>query len=108
MNVEVKNDSTAVVTLTIKNTGKRTGTETAQIYISDTESSVSRPVKELKGFWQVTLKPGEEKVLEITLNKEPFAFYDNTKNRWTVEPGIFIIMAGSSSGDIRIQKEVVL
>jgi len=108
MNVEVKNDSTAVVTLTIKNTGKRTGTETAQIYISDTESSVSRPVKELKGFWQVTLKPGEEKVLEITLNKEPFAFYDNTENRWTVEPGIFIIMAGSSSGDIRIQKEVVL
>jgi beta-glucosidase len=69
---------------------------------------VDRPVKELKDYQQITLEPGEEKVVEFTLNRSAFAFYDDKENRWKVESGEFIIMAGSSSRDIRLKKKITV
>jgi len=96
------------VKMTIKNTGKTAGQEVVQLYVSDPESSVIRPEKELKGFVKVSLKAGESKVIEFDLDARSFAFYDVDRHEWVVEPGKFVIMSGSSSRDIRLQSVVQL
>jgi len=107
MRVE-QHDDTVYVTIDITNTGKMTGGETVQIYIKDIECTVERPEKELKGFDKVFLEPGQKKTVCIQLDESAFSFYDQLRNRWTVEPGEFNIMAGSSSGDIRLSEKIVL
>jgi beta-glucosidase len=92
-----KNDS-FTVTLTITNIGKVEGAEVVQVYIRDVQSSVTRPVKELKAFKRVNLKPGETKKHEFVMNSEALAFYDINMD-WVVEPGRFNIMVGNSSAD---------
>ncbi len=94
------------VSLRVKNTGNRTGKETVQIYVSDPASTVRRPKKELKGFQKVELKPREEKTVTITLNGDDFAFYSPVYRRWVVEKGVFQILAGASSRDIRLSAEI--
>jgi beta-glucosidase len=86
----------------VTNTGAREGTEVVQLYIRDRVSSVTRPVKELKGFRRVTLKPGEKKAVEMSITTESLAFYD-VDMAYVVEPGEFEIMVGTSSrdGDLR-------
>jgi beta-glucosidase len=96
------------VSFTVKNTGSIEGKETAQLYIRDVESSVPRPVKELKGFKKVDLKPGESKTVEIKLNKKDFSFWNPTTKNWFAEKGDFILYIGSSSRDVKLQKEVEL
>ena len=86
----------------IKNTGKRDGAEAAQLYVQDLKSSLSRPLKELKGFEKVFLKSGEKKNISIQLKQDAFAFYDPTKSSWIAEKGDFKILVGSSSRDIRL------
>ncbi|MBO3799930.1 MAG: glycoside hydrolase family 3 C-terminal domain-containing protein [Candidatus Brockarchaeota archaeon] len=88
----------------LKNSGERTGDEVAQLYVRDTVASVARPVMELKGFKRVSLKPGEVKEVEFTLFAEQLAFYDEYM-RLVVEPGVFEVMIGSSSEDIRLRGE---
>jgi beta-glucosidase len=88
------------VGVTVKNTGKRAGKEIVQLYVRDKVTSVIRPVKELKGFEKVDLKPGEEKQVDFTLGKRAFTFYDTDINDWRVESGDFGILAGKSSEDI--------
>ena len=83
----------------ITNTGKRPGAEVVQLYIRDRISSVTRPVKELKGFQKVALKPGETRTVALEITPESLAFYD-VRMKWTVEPGEFEIMVGRSSQDI--------
>jgi beta-glucosidase len=90
-------DST-VVSARITNTGTRAGTEVVQVYIRDLVSSVTRPVKELKGFRKVTLEPGEMATVEVPIVPESLAFYDVDMN-YVVEPGEFAIMVGTSSRD---------
>jgi beta-glucosidase len=90
------------VTLKVKNTGKVAGAEVAQVYVTDDQCTVVRPVKELKGFEKVFLKPGEEKMLSLTLDQEAFRFYDPYKHDFVIEPGTFTISVGSSSADIRL------
>ncbi len=85
----------------IKNTGNRAGDEVVQLYIHDPVASLVRPVKELKGFKRIHLEPGEERAITFTLFPEQLAFYDEHM-RLIVEPGIFEIMIGSSSEDIRL------
>lgn len=80
----------------IANTGKRSGDEVAQLYIQDVASSVTRPVRELKGFTRVTLNPGEKRRVEFTLTPKELGFYDRDM-KFTVEPGEFKIYAGNSS-----------
>ncbi|MBN1894047.1 glycoside hydrolase family 3 C-terminal domain-containing protein [bacterium] len=96
------------VSLRIKNTGKREGAEIVQLYVADPVSSVPRPKKELKAYAKVTLKPGESREVKFTLEEEAFQFFSPDKHQWTVEPGDFILMTGSSSRDIRAEKKITL
>jgi beta-glucosidase len=90
---------TLMVSVDVENTGKRTGDEVVQLYIRDMAGSVSRPVKELKGFQRVTLAAGEKKRLEFALTAKQFAFW-NRQMRYTVEPGEFRIMVGPNSENL--------
>lgn len=85
------------VTFTVKNVGKVAGAEIAQLYVSDVESTLYRPTKELKGFKKVFLQPGEEKDVEISLDSRAFAYYNVAINDWHVESGDFKILVGASS-----------
>jgi beta-glucosidase len=98
-NVSVNESIT--VTIPIKNTGARDGAEVVQLYISDLESSLPRPIKELKGFNKVNLKAGEEKTVTFTILPEDLKFFDDKKHEWIAEPGKFEILIGSSSTDIK-------
>ncbi len=91
------------VSVDIANSGKVKGREVAQLYIRDVESSVPRPIKELKGFEKVELAPGETKSVVFKLDQRSFSFYDAQAKRWVAEPGQFEILVGSSSKDIRVQ-----
>ncbi|AIQ16742.1 glycosyl hydrolase family 3 [Paenibacillus sp. FSL H7-0357] len=96
-------DTDAVqVTVNVKNTGSRTGKEVVQLYVSDEESSVIRPLQELKGFQKLELQPGEQREVSFTLNKRAFAYYNVKLADWHVESGTFNIAVGSSSRDIRL------
>lgn len=96
------------VTIKIKNNGTRAGSEIVQLYIEDIESSVDRPVKELKGFSKVFLLPGESKEVKIILDNRAFSFWNPLTKDWFAEKGIFNILVGSSSVDIRLSREVKL
>ncbi len=88
----------------VTNTGPRTGTEVVQMYIRDVVSSVTRPVKELKGFQKIQLAPGETKTVALDITPaESLAFHD-VGMKFVVEPGEFVIMLGSSSRDSDLQK----
>ena len=84
------------VSVDLKNTGKVTGKEVAQLYLQDEFASVVRPVKELKGFEMVELKAGETKTVIFTLTDAELGFY-NPQNEFVVEPGTFKVMVGGSS-----------
>ncbi len=91
----------------VKNTGKVNGDEVVQLYIKDHVSSFTTPDRVLKAFQRVHLKTGESKKVSFLLNEESFALYQG-HGAWAVEPGKFTIMIGSSSQDIRQQKEIDL
>jgi beta-glucosidase len=82
----------------VKNTGQVTGEEVVQLYIHDVVASVTRPVKELKAFRRVSLRPDETKTVSFTLNPDQLAFYDLRMKR-VVEPGLFQIYVGGNSVD---------
>lgn len=94
------------VQVRVTNTGDRAGKEIVQLYVSDVESTVIRPVRELKGFAKVALEPGEPKVVSFTLNKRSFAYYNVDMKDWHVETGEFEIQVGSSSRDIHVHTRV--
>lgn len=89
------------VTLDVTNTGSVAGKEIVQVYVHDQEASISRPIKELKGFAKVALEPGETKTIAITLDFRAFAFYHPGYRAWITEDGDFDILFGASSQDIR-------
>jgi beta-glucosidase len=91
------------VSFKIKNAGSREGAEVAQLYVGDSHSSVPRPLKELKGFARVSLRPGESKQVTLSLDRRAFSYFDVVKHDWHAEPGDFAISIGSSSADIRLQ-----
>ena len=90
----------------VTNTGKRAGTEVVQMYIRDLVSSVTRPVKELKGFQKISLQPGETQTVALEITPESLAFYD-INMKYVVEPGEFEIMVGNSSRDADLQKVIL-
>lgn len=95
-NSVIDNGDSAEVSVNVTNTGKREGSEVVQLYIRDKVSSVTRPVKELKGFQKIWLKPGESKTVSFEITPSALAFYDIHMD-YTVEPGEFDIMVGNSS-----------
>jgi beta-glucosidase len=102
----IKRTGSTRALLEVTNTGDRAGAEVAQMYIRDTVSSVTRPVKELKGFQKLWLQPGETKTVALDITSESLAFYD-INMKYVVEPGDFEIMVGNSSRDEDLQKVVL-
>lgn len=96
------------VKVTIENTGDYEGKEVVQLYVRDLESSVDRPLKELKGFQKVSLEKGQKKTITFELTDEAFAFWDDASKAWKAEPGQFEILVGSSSTDIRLTTKLTI
>ena len=103
---KIRRDGSTRVLVDVTNTGKRAGTEVVQMYIRDLVSSVTRPVKELKGFQKISLQPGETKTVALDITPESLAFYDMNM-KYVVEPGEFEIMVGNSSRDADLQKVIL-
>jgi beta-glucosidase len=93
---EIGPTDSLTVSVTVTNSGTRAGDEVVQLYVRDDAASVTRPVKMLKGFRRVTLRPGERRSLTFTLRPQDLAFYD-LRMRYVVEPGAFTVWAAGSS-----------
>lgn len=103
----INQNGKAVLRFQLTNTGKIAGEEVVQLYIHDEVASVARPLKQLKGFQKLMLKPGESKEVRFTVDNDMLSFYDSNLN-WTAEPGTFKLMVGSASDDIRLQTHILL
>jgi beta-glucosidase len=88
------------VSFDVRNTGTREGADVAQVYVGDAHAKVPRPVKELKGFAKVSLRPGESRRVTVTLDRRSFSYYDTGTKSWRTEPGDFDILVGRSSDQI--------
>jgi beta-glucosidase len=93
---EIRTDGSLNVSVAVENTGERAGDEVVQLYIRDVAASVVRPVKELRRFERVSLRPGEKRTVRFTLTAEDLGFYDR-RMKFIVEPGEFRVIAGTSS-----------
>ena len=93
-------NSTITASINLTNTGNREGTETVQLYLRDMIGSIVRPVQELKGFEQVTLRPGETKKISFIIDEKMLRFY-NEQLQYVSEPGEFKIMIGGSSNAVK-------
>ena len=98
---EVKANGNVNVSVEVTNTGKLAGDEVVQLYVHQEKSSVKRPVKELRGFQRISLKPGEAKTATFALPANKLAFWDERTHGFVVEPGAYEVMIGASSEDIR-------
>ncbi len=96
----LKGNETLKATITVKNAGNYAGEETVQLYISDPVASITRSVKDLKGFQKIFLQPGEQKEVRFTITTEQLKFY-NSALKYDWEPGEFIIEAGTSSAAVK-------
>lgn len=105
---QISDNESVKISVKVKNTGNMKGKEIIQVYVRDVESTVIRPVKELKGFEKVELAPGEEKTVEITLDKRAFAYYNTEIGDWHVESGEFEILVGRSSADIVLREKITV
>ncbi|HEY9290441.1 MAG TPA: glycoside hydrolase family 3 C-terminal domain-containing protein [Microlunatus sp.] len=101
-------DLEVVVRATVRNTGDRAGAEVVQVYVADRESSVPRPIRELKGFAKINLAPGESGQVDFRLTERDFAFWSERLQRWTVEAGDFELAVGSSSRDLTGAQTITL
>jgi beta-glucosidase len=101
-------DLTATVTVTVTNTGDRDGAEVVQVYVADVESSVARPVRELKGFAKVSLAAGAAETVSIELDQRSFSFWSTQLGRWAVEAGSFVIGVGSNSRDLPLSETITV
>jgi beta-glucosidase len=98
-------NGTATISVTIRNTGDREGTEVVQLYLRDVLGSVTTPQMALKGFGRITLRPGESGVVNFKVGAEHLSLWNREMKR-VVEPGTFKIMVGSASDDIRLRDDL--
>jgi len=103
----MKKDDKITVSFDLKNSGKRAGAEVVQLYVRDVLCSVSQPVKQLKDFKKIMLEPGESSRVEFEIDADKLKMLDGNL-KWTVEPGDFRIMIGSSSTDIRLRDNITV
>jgi beta-glucosidase len=96
----VEGDLAAEITLTVTNTGPVAGADVIQVYVRDVAASVTRPVRELKGFTKPILESGQSQQVTITLDQRAFSFWSDVHKRWVVEPGEFAIEVGHHSRDL--------
>ena len=104
---KISTNGTINVSFTLTNSGKSAGEEVVQLYLHDLVASLVRPIKELKDFQKIMLKPGESKTVHFSIDNQKLSFYNN-KLEWVSEPGQFNLMIGSSSADIRLSQEFEL
>jgi beta-glucosidase len=95
-----RDEERVTLTVPVRNTGERSGTEVVQVYVREDEPSVPRPDRELRGFTKLRLDPGERRHASVTLDRDAFAYYDEDDG-WTVPPGTFTLLVGRSSRDVR-------
>jgi len=105
-NLTVAPGKTVKVSFDIKNTGKREGAEVAQVYVAEDSPRIDRPPKELKAFRKIALAPGKKTRVEIDLGRDAFSYFDPVQRDWDAAAGMFTILVGSSSKDIRLQQKV--
>ncbi|MFD4510054.1 glycoside hydrolase family 3 C-terminal domain-containing protein [Streptomyces sp. NPDC058457] len=98
--VTATGEDTARTTVTVTNTGDRSGKHVVQVYVSAPARPVSSPARELRGFAKVALEPGESKVVEIDLDRRAFAFWDITRDDWTVAAGRYEVQLGENAHDV--------
>jgi beta-glucosidase len=103
---KIRADGQVNIRLDVKNTGKRAGDEVVQLYVHQEKSNVKVPVKELRGFQRISLKPGEKQTVAFTLPAAKLAIWDETTHGFVVEPGAFDVMVGASSADIRLKDQI--
>ncbi|MCR4393322.1 MAG: glycoside hydrolase family 3 C-terminal domain-containing protein [Dehalococcoidales bacterium] len=106
--LKVKKNEKINISIEITNTGRRYGKEVVQLYVSDLASKVARPPRELKAFTKIGLEPGETKIVSFILDEQTLSFWDTETGGWVAEPGVFEILVGSSSRDIRAKKKFEL
>ena len=104
----IKDSETLSVSLEVTNTGSSYGKEAVQLYVAPPAGGAIRPVRELKGFEKIGLKPGEKKTVSFTLDKRSFAYFNETIDDWYVETGLYKLQIGSSSRDIRSEAAVTV
>lgn len=97
---EMTDGAPLVVRIPITNAGGVEGSEVVQLYVSDLKSTLPRPLKELKGFSKISLKPGETGEVEFRILPEHLRYFDDAAHQWVAEPGKFMLLIGSSSTDI--------
>ena len=105
---KITDQETLTATVTVTNTGSRAGKTVVQLYVGDRESTVLRPIRELKGFEKVELQPGESRDVTFTLDKRAFAYWNADIHDWHVETGAFTIEVGQSSRDVEVSGEVTV
>ncbi|MTK54473.1 glycoside hydrolase family 3 C-terminal domain-containing protein [Paludibacter sp.] len=105
---EVATDGILKVSFVLTNSGKVDGAESAQLYISKQKSAVTRAAKELKAFKKVFLKAGESQTVTMAVPVSSFAYYNEAKYGWEVEPGNYTLLLGSSSRDVKGKVEVTV
>ena len=100
-------DTICKVTCLVKNTGSSDGDEVVQLYLNQGLSSVVQPERQLKAFKRITLEPGETRQVTLSLEYDDLAIVD-ANMKWTVEPGTYQILIGSSSNDIRLKGRITI
>jgi beta-glucosidase len=103
-----KERSSVTVTVAVKNSGLRRGTEVVELYVHDGHAKMDRPIHELKGFARVDLQPNESKTVRFILSPDAFSYWSPETKAWQVDPGRFQIQVGASSRDIRQQAAIDL
>ena len=107
LKVEQK-ENELVVTLAVTNTGALEGNEVIQIYVASPRENVHRPIRELKGFNKVNLKPNETKTVTVIINKEELKFWDIKQNRFVLEDGSYLVQVGKNSNEIVLEEKVTI
>ena len=105
---EPRSDGTVNVTFQVKNTGQRAGAEIAEVYVGEQHPKIERPLKELKGFTRVSLKPGESRTVTVRLDKRAFSYYDVNSKSWVSDSATYDILVGPSSDKVDLRGEVKL
>jgi beta-glucosidase len=101
-----RDPSKVKVSFEIRNTGDRTGAEVAQLYVAAGQPAVERPLRELKGFTKVFLVPGESKLVNLSLDRRSFAYFNSRTSQWRTDPGRYEISIGASSRDLRLRQNL--
>ncbi len=105
-NLTARPDGGAIrVSVDVTNTGSRSGQEVVQLYVTDVESRLVRPEKELRAFAKIALAPGETQTVTFDLTEDDLVYYDPALPGWVAEPGTFRVLVGRSAADIRVSGE---